>query len=316
MIKTTHKYLDLLNDFSFKFIFGREANKDILIAFLNALFEGEKTIVDLKYNQTEHSGADRQEKKILFDLLCTGSDVDQFIIEMQRTEQKYFRDRAIYYMSRLISQQLGRGKNSWHKPLDEIYLIAILDFSLADSDAETYLQDVCLMNKHTYKVFYDRIGYKFLELPNFDKGESELITNLDKWVYLLKNMHLLDKLPEFLNEGIFQKVFNITEMSKLTKDARMRYERDLKTKSDYDGGIAYAIEKAEIHGHAKGQKEGLAEGRLQGHVKGLVEGLVEGEIKGSYQKALEIASKMKKTGFTVSQIQSFTNLSIVEIERL
>ena len=292
MRKQTHKYLDLLNDFSFKFLFGREVNKDVLIAFLNALFEGEKLITDLKYSPTEHSGAEKQEKKILFDLLCTGIDGEQFIIEMQRTEQKHFRDRAIYYMSRLISQQLVRGKHNWEKPLDEIYLIAILDFSLADSDAETYLQEVCLMNKYSYKVFYERIGYKFLKLTNFDKSEQELTTNLDKWVYLLKNMHLLDKLPEFLNEGIFQKVFNITEMSKLTKEERMRYERDLKTKSDYEGGIAYAVEKALIEGIEKGQKEGRE------------------------KAVIEIANKMKKAGLSSSAIHSLTEIPLEEIEQL
>ena len=279
-----HKHLDLLNDFSFKYLFGREANKDILIAFLNALFEGEKVITDLKYSPTEHSGTEKQEKKIIFDFLCTGEDDEQFIIEMQRTDQKHFRDRTIYYMSRLISQQIAKGKTNWEKPLKEIYLIAILDFGLKDSEAGSYLQDIKLMNTNTFKVFYNRIGYKYLELTNFDKGETELITNLDKWVYLLKNMHLLAKLPEFLNEGIFQKVFNVTEMSKLTKEERMRYEMDLRAKSSYDGGIAYSIEKA-----------------------------VE---KAENKKAIGIAIKLKTTNLPFSQISEATGLPIEEIEKL
>jgi len=279
-----HKHLGLLNDFSFKYLFGRGANKDILIAFLNALFEGEKVITDLKYSPTEHSGTEKQEKKIIFDLLCTGEDDEQFIIEMQRTDQKHFRDRTIYYMSRLISQQIAKGKTNWEKPLKEIYLIAILDFGLKDSEAGSYLQDIKLMNTNTFKVFYNRIGYKYLELTNFDKSETELITNLDKWVYLLKNMHLLAKLPEFLNEGIFQKVFNVTEMSKLTKEERMRYEMDLRAKSSYDGGIAYSIEKA-----------------------------VE---KAENKKAIDIAIKLKTTNLPFSQISEATGLPIEEIEKL
>ena len=279
-----HKHLDLLNDFSFKYLFGREANKDILIAFLNALFEGEKVITDLKYSPTEHSGTEKQEKKIIFDLLCTGEDDEQFIIEMQRTDEKHFRDRTIYYMSRLISQQIAKGKTNWEKPLKEIYLIAILEFGLKDSEAGSYLQDIKLMNTNTFKVFYNRIGYKYLELTNFDKSETELITNLDKWVYLLKNMHLLAKLPEFLNEGIFQKVFNVTEMSKLTKEERMRYEMDLRAKSSYEGGIAYSIEKA-----------------------------VE---KAENKKAIDIAIKLKTTNLPFSQISEATGLPIEEIEKL
>jgi predicted transposase/invertase (TIGR01784 family) len=127
MTQSIHSHLDLLNDFGFKYLFGREANKDILIAFLNALFEGQKTIIDLRYSPTEHAGAEKIEKKIVFDLLCKGIDGEMFIIEMQRTEQKHFRDRAMYYMSRLISQQITRGKSNWEKPLNETYLIAILE---------------------------------------------------------------------------------------------------------------------------------------------------------------------------------------------
>ncbi|WP_262886624.1 Rpn family recombination-promoting nuclease/putative transposase [Sphingobacterium sp. xlx-130] len=46
--------------FLFKRIFGMEANKDLLLAFLNVLFRGRKQIEDLHYNKNEHVGvADR-----------------------------------------------------------------------------------------------------------------------------------------------------------------------------------------------------------------------------------------------------------------
>jgi len=63
-----------LNDFSFKHLFGNVQNKDVLIDFLNQLFKGEKEIVDLIYSPTEHAGDKEELKKILFDLLCTGSN--------------------------------------------------------------------------------------------------------------------------------------------------------------------------------------------------------------------------------------------------
>ena len=280
MVNEKHKHLDLLNDFSFKYLFGKESNKDILLSFLNAIFEGQKVIKDLRYNPSEHSGAEKQEKKILFDLLCTGSDGENFIIEMQRTDQRHFRDRAIFYMSRLISQQLSRGKHNWETPLNETYLIAILDFRLKDSEPGTYLQDISLMNKDTFKKFYNRIGYKFLELPNFVKSESELITNLDKWVYLIKNLHLLDQLPENLDEGVFKKVFNITEMSKLNKWQRMQYERDIRTMEAYEGGFSYAIEQA-----------------------------TENTI-------VQLAKKLKGTQLSLTEISAVTNLPVAEIEKL
>ena len=78
------RYIDPLVDFAFKKIFGSEPNKDLLIAFLNDVFRGRKYIADLTYNQNEHHGGSTTEGVAIFDLYCTGSDGEKFIIEMQR----------------------------------------------------------------------------------------------------------------------------------------------------------------------------------------------------------------------------------------
>jgi len=78
----TGKYIDPLVDFAFKKIFGSDPNKDLLIAFLNEVFRGRKHIVDLIYNKNEHPGDLRDEGAAIFDLLCTGDNGDQFIIEV------------------------------------------------------------------------------------------------------------------------------------------------------------------------------------------------------------------------------------------
>ena len=73
-MKSPEKYIDPLTDFGFKRLFGSEPDKDIMIEFLNALFEGEKIIADISYSSTEYIGESANEKKVLFDLTCTGSD--------------------------------------------------------------------------------------------------------------------------------------------------------------------------------------------------------------------------------------------------
>ncbi|WP_316812160.1 PD-(D/E)XK nuclease family transposase [Pedobacter heparinus] len=93
MTEKNSRYIDPLTDYGFKRLFGSEPDKDIMIEFLNALFEGEKIVVDIRYSPTEHAGEDTKEKKVLFDLTCTGVDGETFIIEMQRADQEFFRDR-------------------------------------------------------------------------------------------------------------------------------------------------------------------------------------------------------------------------------
>ncbi|SDE22390.1 conserved hypothetical protein (putative transposase or invertase) [Niabella drilacis] len=89
-------YIDLLTDFGVKRIFG-STQKELLNAFLNELFKGCKVICDLVYNQQENNGPARHYRKAIFDVTCTGADGEIFIIEVQRTIQKRFIDRAIFY---------------------------------------------------------------------------------------------------------------------------------------------------------------------------------------------------------------------------
>ena len=76
------KYVGFGSDWGFKFYFGREEYKSILINFLNGLFQGEKVIKDLSYRSVEKNGDIERERKAIFDLYCTGEDGEHFIIEM------------------------------------------------------------------------------------------------------------------------------------------------------------------------------------------------------------------------------------------
>ncbi|WP_256003464.1 Rpn family recombination-promoting nuclease/putative transposase [Pedobacter deserti] len=104
------KYINPFVDFAFKRIFGTEPNKDLLMGFLNAIFNGRKTIVDLMYSKTEYLGDNTEEAKTLFDLLCTGENGEKFLIEVQHSSPVNFKKRSIYYTSRLISEQAPKGE--------------------------------------------------------------------------------------------------------------------------------------------------------------------------------------------------------------
>lgn len=296
------RYIDPLVDFAFKKIFGSEPNKDLLIAFLNAVFKGRKQIVDLVFNKNEHPGDLRDEGAAIFDLLCTGNDGEQILIEVQRAKQTYFKERALFYTSRLISNQAPKGdRTSWGYKISEVYLIALLeDFTLEKSSKGQYLHDICLCNRTSGEVFYNKLGYTFIELRKFDKVENRLDSDLDKWLYVLRNMSRMDKIPVYLRKPIFKKLFSIAEYTNLTKEEKTMYDQSLKRKWDNQNVLDYAVSTAEERGLAKGIEEGLSRG------------IEEGEHK----KALDIALEMKKEGFPVHQIAKFTKLAIEEIESL
>jgi len=155
------RYLDPLSDFGFKHLFGNEGHKEIMIAFLNALFKGQKVITDLSYSATEYPGDHSDSKKVFFDLNCITQDGECFIMEMQRKKQKYFKDRCIYYVSRKINQQLRRGKSNWKTRLKGVYLIGLLDFRFKDNQDVQYLSDNFIINVATGTVFHQKLGFKF-----------------------------------------------------------------------------------------------------------------------------------------------------------
>jgi predicted transposase/invertase (TIGR01784 family) len=288
------KYIDPLVDFAFKKIFGSEPNKDLLIAFLNEVFRGRKHIVDLVYNKNEHPGDLRDEGAAIFDLLCTGEKGEQFIIEVQRGRQGFFKERALFYTSRLISGQAPKGNRSaWAYNIAEVYLIALLeDFTLEDSPANEYLHDICLCNRDSGKIFYDKLGYTYIELVKFVKTDTELETDLDRWLHVLKNMSRMDKIPVYLRKPIFEKLFSIAEYTNLTKEEKTMYDSSMKYKWDNKNVVDYAFSS----GEAKGIEKGIE--------------------KGKHEEALAIAREMKKDGLPLAQIVKFTKLSVEEIEKL
>ncbi|EHQ29014.1 Rpn family recombination-promoting nuclease/putative transposase [Mucilaginibacter paludis] len=284
------KYIDPLVDFAFKKIFGSEPNKDLLIAFLNEVFRGRKHIVDLVYNKNEHPADLKDGGAAIFDLLCTGHNGERFIIEVQRAKQGYFKERALFYTSRLISDQAPKGKRSdWAYNIAEVYLIALLeDFTLKGSPANSYLHDICLCNRDTGEIFYDKLGYTYIELSKFVKADSELETDLDRWLHVLKNMSQWDKIPVYLRKPVFEKLFSIAEYTNLTKEEKTMYDSSLKYKWDNKNVIEYARQ----------------------------EGIEKGIEKGKHEEAIAIAKEMKKDGLPLAKIAKFTKISVSEIEKL
>ena len=71
----------------------------------------------------------------------------------------------------------------------------------------------------------------FLQMTLFNKTENELETHFDKWVYFLKHLEDMDHIPAILNEPVFQKGFDIAEVSHLSSE---QYDDYLKSVLSYN----------------------------------------------------------------------------------
>jgi len=243
MEERKEKYINPFADFGFKRLFGEEMNKDLLIDFLNEILKDQQgRIVHLTYLKTEQLGKRELDQKAIFDLYCENEKGEKFIVEMQKSKQNFFKDRSVYYSTFPIQEQAQ--KSDWNYELKAVYTIGILDF-VFDSDKkekEKFRYDVKLQDVETNKTFYDKLTFIYFEMPKFEKEIDELETHFDKWLFVLKNLYKLDRLPEKLQEKVFQKVFEVAEIAKFTREEYRSYEDSLKYYRDLKNSLDTAQE--------------------------------------------------------------------------
>ena len=245
------RYINPYTDYGFKLLFGTEPNKDITLELVNALLQGKEVIKSLTLLPTEQLGDTKDDRRSVFDVYCENEQGEKIIIEMQKADQQWFKDRSVYYSSFPIRQQGEKGQ--WRLGLKAVYTIGILDFVFDEDkeDWEYYHHVVQLMDINKKKVFYDKLTYIYLEMPKFQKTEAELETMTDKWLYALKNLPRLLERPAALQERIFKKFFDVAEIDNLSKEEYAKYFESEKIYYDNDG----AIRTAEAKGRAEERME-------------------------------------------------------------
>lgn len=297
------RYVNFYTDFAFKKLFGTEANKELLVSFLNALLDGKENIEDLTYLNAEQLGMTEYERGAIFDVYCKNEKGEHFIIEMQKAQQQFFKDRSVFYSTFPIRDQAKRGK-LWNFQLKAVYTIGILDFCFDDTDPEYFHHEVKLMDTKTKEVFFDKLTYIYLEMPKFTKTLSELETLFDKWLYAIRHLPDLMERPKELYEAVFERFFEQAEIAKFNRQELQNYEYSLKNFWDW-----YSIMQTAEN---KSRAEGFEKGRAEGFEKGCEKGREEGRE----EERLENARKLKALGVDPSIIAQGTGLSIEEIADL
>ena len=285
MRKIEERYISLLTDFGFKRIFGTDPNKELLINFLNSLFDGEEVIKDVKYLNSENVGDVYTERKAIFDVYCENEKGEKFIVEMQNAYQTYFKDRSLFYSTFPIREQAPKGSD-WNFCLKKVYVVALLNYKMSDEafDSSDTIHTIALMDTKTNKVFNTKLMFKYVEVGRFDKTDEELTSLSDRWMYGLKNLSRLDNRPAALREKIFSKLFAAASVARFTPTELREYEDSLKAYRDIKNSLDTAKE--------------------------------EGREEGREQRNIEIAKKMLAAGMDIDIIINMTDLSKDEIEKL
>ena len=287
------KYINPFTDFGFKKIFGEEASKPLLLDFLNALLPLEHHVIDLTFKNSEQLGQTEADRKAIYDIYCDTDKGEKFIVELQKAKQNYFKERTIYYSTFPIKEQAEKGE--WNYNLKAVYCIGILDFTFDDYESEPEKSEVVhtikLKNKHG-KTFYDKLTYIYLEMPNFNLKEDNLVTRLDQWLYFIKHLEDFQSIPTIFKDEVFTQAFEKAEIARFGQVDIESYEMNLKIYRDYKNTVDTAFD------------EGKMEGKL------------EGKLEGKMEEKHDVARKMKAKGLSINDIVDLTGLSINEINAL
>ena len=291
------RYARIIMDYWFKRTFGEEPRKRLLQLFLEELIP-ERKITNLTYVNKEHISPFPDKKDIRIDVECTDADGSRFIVEMQVARQISFYDRAVFYSTFGIQQQLEAGVSGDYA-FPTVYFIGLMDFSLHKDSDEVKFRYL-LKRDCSDEIMTEHLQYIFLELPNCKNALQPGATVLENFCYALRNMETMTSRPAELKEEIFKLLFESAEITNFAPEEKTKYEKDMTTERDIRNYISYA--------RLEGREEGLEEGRAKGRQ--------EGRQEGEAASRREIAKAFLEKGIDKAIIASCTGLSEDEVEKL
>ena len=306
-----NKFVNPFSDYGWKKIFGSEVSKDLIISFLNEVIHQE-VIVDITFRNVEMLGLKQDQRRAVFDIFCENEKGEVFICEMQKSRQKYFSDRVLYYASFAIQQQSmivkeklekepdEKIRRRWNYQISKVYVICVLNYVMEPSLPDKYRWDVVRMDRELKVPFSETLNEIYLEMPKFVLPLHECDTLYKKWLYVLNNIEIMERLPQELNNQIFRKLKSIVEVERMTPDQRLEYELSISVERDLSAALDTSFE----------------DGMEKGIEKGMEKGMEKGIEKGKVEEQRLIAANFKKQGINLETIAQCTGLSVEEIKGL
>ena len=299
------------DDYIFKRLFGDKNNKDILIAFLNSLFEEYDylpKIEDLEFKNTEIPKVYEENKGARLDIKAKINENTYIDIEVQSKDPSNLVNRSIFYNAFTLINEIEEG--SFLREIPQVISIWIIKGELnSRSIFKDYESPIVMSSLKTDK---SKLSDKIFSISNdfniiyifLDKLKDGILNeNLENWLKFIDNRNVTDVKDDKIIKAI-------SKMNLFRGDEVMKaiYEAELKARFDK---IEY-INEGLNEGIKKGKEEGLKEGKKEGIEEGREEGLKEGEKKGK----IEMAKNMLKDNVDINIISKYSGLSIEEITLL
>ena len=268
-----------LNDFFIRYFFGLEGHEDLLLSFINAIMIDSNfaTFVSVEIINPFNLSEKANNKESIVDLKAVTEDGIIVIIEIQTYSTKNFFERTLYYWSKNYSNILKKGED--YPELKPVISINLIDDILFDKTDKRMHTCYLLKEKNTNKILTDHIQLHYIEIPKFN-NDSNITTELKNWILFLKSNKEEDMSQLLKEDTIFEKA--------MKKYNYFTDNEDLI--NEYDRREAYLVYQSSL---MRGAKE-----------------------EGEKNKAISMATAMKKDGADINLISKYTGLTIDEIKKL
>ena len=269
------KIVKLKIDIIFKRVFGNEQNEEIIAAFISDMLDIPRnriTHVEIKNVELPPEEIDQKFSRLDLNLIVDGRKVN---IEMQVNRDTAYKERTLYYWSKLYSDDLKSGDD--YSELSQTICVNIINFNLFD--CEDYHSHFLLKEKERDEVMTDKLAIHFFELKKVGKFKKN--KRMEDWLTLINAETEGDLMALQQSTSIPEIQKTIVILREMSADEKIREEARRREKRLHDEATALNFAKKE------GRAEGLAEGRVEGETAAFT----------------AVIETMRKNGFTEEQIR-------------
>lgn len=274
-------------DFAFKEIMEDEKART---GFLAAVLQLDpRDIRETRILNTSLRKSHENDKLGILDVRILMNDDTHIDTEIQLSKLRIWGDRALFYISRMYTDQIGKGQT--YDVLKKCVSISILDFVLFENEPEFYSHFHILEDTRHF-IYSDKMEFHVIELPKLPGELREDSGRLELWAEFINAEKKEDFELIAEKDPYIQSAYNQLQLISQDSQKRLEYEARQKAILDHNQSLS----EAEQRGREEGRIEGREEGRKL--------------------EAVSIALKLIALGFDDASVSSATGLSPDEVSSL
>ncbi len=235
-------------DFAFKEIM---ANEQARIGFLSAVLKIKPE--DIKSTQVLNTYLQKvheDDKQGILDVRILMNNDTEIDTEIQLSELKVWADRALFYLSKMYTEQIKQGQS--YDVFKKCVNISILNFTLFSKETEFYS---CFhIREDTRNFLYtDKMEFHVIELPKLPEELKENSSDIELWAKFI-NAERKEELEMIATKNSYiASAYEQLQIISQDKEKRQEYEAREKAIRDYNQSMKEAREQGREEGEQRRQ---------------------------------------------------------------